>query len=602
MGSTPTSAPPVKAAQASYDAATVCAAFQATAASCANRIALRTADGATEITWREYGEHVALLAAGLASLGLSPGSTLAIQLTNRPEFHLVDMAAVHLGAVPFSVYNTSSATQIAERLANAESTIFVTEQAFLPTVLEAASQYSRLAHIIVVDGAADEAMTLDELVAAGDPEFDFEARWRAVTPDDVLTIIYTSGTTGPPKAAQLSHGNVMALLRSIDQVVPLPRENVISFMPMAHIAERDWSQYMPIAYGATTTSCPDRNAVFDVIREVQPDHLWLLPRMWQKLKEVIDGRIADMDPEPREHLRAAIAVSLQGVRLEQADEALPADLAAEVQRARALLRERFIVPFGLGRAVATGIGGAPSPRALVEWFNAIGVRVFEGYGLTETTGFGAVFSHPDHFRIGTVGRPLPGVEMRLAADGELQLRSGMNMVGYRNQPEATRAAIDEDGWLSTGDIADVDENGFVRIVDRKKDLIINSYGKNMSPVQIEGALREECPLIAQAVAVGDGRPYNIALITLEQAAAAAFAIEHGGRGAAPWQDEGITREVAAAVDRANAKLSRVEQIKAFKILPGDWAPDSEELTPTMKLRRKPIAEKYASEIEALYSP
>jgi long-chain acyl-CoA synthetase len=599
MMQTTTAGEALDTSQAAYDATTVCEAFQTTVAAHGSRIALRThGDRGLSYTWSQYAERVAGLAAGFAGLGLARGETLAVQLTNRPEFHLVDMAATHLGATGFSVYNTSSPEQIHERLLNAESRIFVTERAFLETVRAAAKLYGRLEHIVVVDGTPDDGLTLGDVEQAADPDFDFEATWRAVTPEDILTLIFTSGTTGPPKAAQLAHGGVMKVLRSLDQVIPLPRRHVISFMPMAHIAERLWSQYMPVAYGATSTSCPDRTEVFDCLRELRPDHVWLLPRMWQKLKEVIEIRIDAMEPGRQQALRAAIATGHRRVEFEQADQELPADFVEEAARANALLREAFIVPLGLDQATATGVGGAPPPRSLVEFFNAIGVGLFEGYGLTEATGFGAIFNNPNKFRIGTIGKPIPGVEIKLADDGELFLRSEMNMVGYRNQPEATREAIDSDGWLHTGDIAAIDDDGYVRIIDRKKDLIINAYGKNMSPVAIEEAVRRESSIISQVVAVGDGRPYNVALVTVEGQAAGAL-VERSGASETPEQV--IHQEIAGAVERANQHLSRVEQIKRFAILPSDWPPDSEELTPTMKLKRKPIAQKYAAQIEALYS-
>jgi long-chain acyl-CoA synthetase len=595
---------PVEDPRPAYAAETVCAAFQGTAARRASDVAIRTMDDAVGLTWREYADRVAALAGGLAGLGLGRGDTLAIQLTNRPEFHPVDMAAVHLGAIGFSVYNTSSPEQICERLRNSGSRIFVTERAFLPGVRAAAELYGALEHIVVVDGTPEDGLSLDDVEQAAPPDFDFEAAWRAVSPDDVLTLIFTSGTTGPPKAAQLSHHNVMTLLRSLDQVVPLPRRSVISFMPMAHIAERLWSQYMPVAYGPTSTCCPDRTQVFAGLRQVRPDHVWLLPRMWQKLKEVMEGQIAALDDERRTAVLAAIELGRRRVAAEQDGEALPAELEAEAERAGALLREELVVPFGLDQAVATGIGGAPCSRSLVEFFNAIGVPLFEGYGLTEATGFGAIFNNPKKFRIGTIGRPLPGVEVRREEDGELLLRSEMNMVGYRNQPEETRAAIDEDGWLHTGDVVEIDADGYVRIVDRKKDLIINAYGKNMSPVQIEEAVKQESPVLGQVVAIGDGRPYNVALVTLEPVAAAALARDHGIEEAAPdrlAREPALLDHVSQAIDRANERLSRVEQIRRFAVLPADWAPDSEELTPTMKLKRKPIAEKYAADIEALYA-
>jgi long-subunit acyl-CoA synthetase (AMP-forming) len=595
---------PADAPPAAYHAQTVCAAFQETVARCAPRIALRSHGRDDDLTWGEYGERVAALAGGLAALGLSKGTTLAIMLGNRTEFHLVDMAAVHLGAIPFSLYNTSSPTQIDERLRTADCRLLVTEQAFMPVVREASKIYGRLDHVIVVDAEAGSHLTLEEVEARADEGFDFDARWRGVEADDILTMIFTSGTTGPPKAAQLSHRGVLAVLRNLDQVVPLPRENVISFMPMAHVAERLWSQYMPIAYGACSTACPDRSEVFACLREVRPDHVWLLPRMWEKLKEVIEGQIAASGDDRRAAVTAAIEIGHRRVALEQDGKSLPEELVREADEARSLLRSEFIVPLGLDRATATGIGGAPCPRPLVEFFNALGVPLFEGYGLTEATGFGAIFSDPKRFRIGTIGRPLPGVEIKLAGDGELLMRSEMNMVGYRNDPEGTRQAIDEEGWLHTGDIADIDDQGYVSIIDRKKDLIVNSYGKNMSPVSIESTVKQETPLISQIVAVGDGRPYNVALVTLDVAAAMAFAKQQQLAVSEPHHlvgEQAVIDEVAQAIERANARLSRVEQIRKFKLLAADWPPDSDELTPTMKLKRKPIAGKYAAEIEQLYS-
>jgi long-subunit acyl-CoA synthetase (AMP-forming) len=590
-------------ATAALEAATLCEAFQATAELHPTDVALRTQGDSFTLTWSEYRTRVKALAEGLAGLGLQRHQALAIQLTSRPEFHLFDMAGLHLGSTGFSIYNTSSAAQIAERLNQADARIMITEQAFLGQVREAVASYGRLDHLIVIDGTdlADGELSLVDVEAARPETFDFEATWQAVAPEDIATLIFTSGTTGPPKAVQLSHYNVMTVLRSIDQVVPLPHENVVSFMPMAHIAERMWSHYMPLIYGATSTCCPDRNQVFACVREVRPDHLWLVPRMWQKLKEFIEGQIAGMEPERRAAIEKALEVGYRRVAAEQAGESLPAPEAAAAEQALALLRETFVVPLGLDGGRGIGVGGAPSPRSLSEFFHALGVPIFEGYGLTECTGFGAIFSSPEDSRIGSVGKPLPGVECKLADDGELLLRSEMNMVGYRNDPEATAEAIDEEGWLHTGDIASIDADGFVSIVDRKKDLIINAYGKNMSPVTIEEAIKDRTNLISQVVAIGDGRPYNVALVTLEPQAAAAFAADRGLDGVADSAHPEIISTIEQAIDEANQDLARVEQIQKFTVLERDWQPDSDELTPTMKLRRRKIADKYEPDIESLYS-
>jgi long-subunit acyl-CoA synthetase (AMP-forming) len=345
--------------------------------------------------------------------------------------------------------------------------------------------------------------------------------------------------------------------------------------------------------------------LFNCLREARPDLPFLVPRTWEKLKTVIEARIAELpDTQLRPRLEAAIAAGRQRVMAEQAGDLVSAELVERDEQGKALLKSAVLAPLGLDRIQIAFMGGAPCPRDLVEFFQGLGVPVREAYGLTEATGFAAVFPGLDDFKIGTVGRPVPGVELRLADDGEILLRSEMNMLGYRNDPEMTRAAIDDERWLHTGDIGELDADGYLKVIDRKKDLIINSYGKNMSPVSIEATIGRESTLIGTVVVIGDGRPYNVALLTLDPEAGPAFA-KSNDLAPAPIAELAahprILGEVGIAVERANSRLSRTEQVKAFKLLAEEWLPDSDELTPTMKIKRKQIAHKYAAEIEALYA-
>jgi long-subunit acyl-CoA synthetase (AMP-forming) len=581
-------------------------AFQVTAAEHAGRTALRTKDDEFSATWAEYGERVRAVAAGLAALGVERGQTVGIMLTNRPEFHFVDTAAMHLGATPFSVYNTSTPEQIEYLVADAANSVLVTEQAFLDTVLAVRESVDALEHVVVVDGdPRDGAITLAELEARGDPGFDFEATWRAVQPEDLATVIYTSGTTGPPKGVQLSHANILSAFRSYDEIFRLPSDGgLISWLPMAHIAERNATHYGPIGSGVATTCCPDPRQVVAYLGEVRPIWFFAVPRVWEKLKAAMEiGIGAEDDANRRQAIEWALGVGRRMVATEQAGEEPSAELAAEHAKAEEMvlagLRERV----GFDQLRWAHAGAAPCPRETIEFFHAIGVPLAELWGLSESTGAGTC-NPPDRIKIGSVGPAAPGAELKLADDGEVLLRSGAVMPGYRNDPEKTAEALDADGWLHTGDVGEIDEDGYLTIVDRKKELIINSAGKNMSPANIEARLKAASPLIGQVCAIGDDRPYNVALVTLDPDFAPVFAQQHGVEDHSPAglaAEPAILEEVEAAIERGNAGLARVEQVKKFKLLPADWQPGGDELTPTMKLKRRPIARKYEAEIEALYS-
>jgi len=578
-------------------------AFQVTAEDNADRVALRTKGGAEEITWREYAERVEHVAACLAGLGLRRGDTLALMMTNRPEFHVVDAAAMHLGATAFSVYNTYTAEDIEFLCSDAGNRIVVCEQAFADTMLAVRETTPSVEHVIVVDGEPEGTRSLEGL----EPQdgFDFEAARQGVEPEDVVTLIYTSGTTGNPKGVQMTHANLLAAGRSLDEMIRFPEgSRVVSYLPMAHIAERMCSHYLPMMLGFSTTTCPDPRQIGAYLAEVRPSWFFSVPRVWEKIKAGLEASVAgEEDPQRKQAMQWAIDVGLRKTRAIQAGEAVSEELAQEWEKADAMVLAKVRERIGLDRLEACNVGAAPSPPEVIEFFHALGVPLAELWGMSETAGAGTC-NRPDSVRIGTVGPPSPGCEIRLDEDGEVLMRGQTVTPGYRNLPEKNEETFTGDGWLRTGDIGAWDEAGHLRIVDRKKELIISASGKNMSPANIEAKVKASSPLIGQAVAIGDNRPYNTALIVLDPDGTPAFAREHGLSGSTPEElaeDPTVFDAVQAAVADANAKMARVEQIKRFRILPTDWEPGGDELTPTSKLKRRPIAEKYAGEIEALYA-
>lgn len=540
--------------EANPRARTLCEAFQATAARMPAAVALRSADTGAELTWGQYAERVRRIAAGLAALGVGRGDTVALMMVNRIEFHPCDAAVLHLGATPFSLYNTSSPEQLAYVFSNARNDVVITERQFLDRVRAAARLGRAPGHVVCVDGGAAGELTLEGLERGGDPRFDFEASWRAVEPGDVATLIYTSGTTGPPKGVELTHGGVLAQCRAVAQVLPMRAgATITSYLPSAHAADRWSSHYNQMVYGLRVVSVADARRIAAVLPEIRPELWGGVPRIFEKL---VAG------------LRAT------GIT----------DPSSLTEEARAQVRAKI----GLDRAEWIICGAAPLARQVHEFLVALGLPIVELYGLSECTCVVTVCC-PAEARIGTVGRALPGVQLRLAQDGELLVRGPIVMRGYRADPQRTAEVLDPDGWLHTGDLAEIDDEGYVRIVGRKKELIINAAGKNMSPANIEEQLKSSSPLIAHAVCIGDGRPYNVALIVPDPDTAGAL------------DRRTLQDEIGRAVTRANGRLSRVEQIKRFRVLSDTWLPGGDELTPTMKLRREAIARKYAAVIEELYA-
>jgi long-chain acyl-CoA synthetase len=572
---------------AGLDAGTMAEAFQITARDNAGEPALRTKDDSVALSWGQYAKRVEKLAAGLAALGLERGQTIGLMLTNRPEFHLFDAAAMHLGATPYSVYNTYAPEQIEHLAKDAENKIFVTEQEFLDRI----QAVEGIEHVIVVDGDGDGTLSIEDVESRGEDGFDFEAAWRAVEPEDVLTLIYTSGTTGPPKGVQITHDNMLSAARSYDKLIAFPLGGrIVSYLPMAHVAERNVSQYLPMACAFSVTCCPNAREVSSYIQEVHPTWFFAVPRIWEKMKAGLEGMLAGLeDEEQKAKLTEALDMSIERVKKIQAGEEVPDELEEAFQKADSELFAGLRTMLGLDQLEACNVGAAPTPPDVIRFFHALGIALAELWGMSETTGAGCC-NPPEHIKIGTVGPPAPDCEVTLAEDGEVLIRGAVVFPGYRNLPDKTKETFDDEGWLHTGDIGEFDDEGYLKIVDRKKELIINAAGKNMSPANIEAKVKSASSLIGQAIAIGDGRPYNVALITVDP-------------DNAPNYDsrEAMEKEIAEGVERANEQLARVEQIKKFKLLDEEWEPGGDELTPTMKLKRKPIAEKYADEIDALYA-
>src|SRR3954466_8097567 len=592
------------AARRAIDAATFSEAFRITAANRANEVAVRTKDDEVSWTWEQVRERSDAVAGGLVKLGLQRGQCIAIMLANRPEFHLVDIAAITVGATPFSIYQTYAPNQIQSVVSDAQAKILITEPAFLDQVLAARKDLPELEHVILVEGEHPDCLKLSD-VEGSNPDFDPAASAAAVEADDILTLIYTSGTTGPPKGVQLTHRNLLFAVSTADELIELPERGakVISWLPAAHVAERNAHYYLPVTKGVSVHVCADPRKIAEFLPKVRPTWFFAVPRIFEKLKSGLEAMMAGLPDEQREPVEKGLEASLQKVRLEQAGEEVPPEVAEAAAHADEQMFSHLRKQLGLDEALAVNAGAAPTPLEVLEFFHAIGIPIGELWGMSETCGLGTI-NPPDRIKLGTVGPPTPGVSIRLDDDGEVLVKADCVMPGYRKLPDKNEEAFTEDGWLRTGDIGEIDEDGYLKIVDRKKEIIINAAGKNMSPANIESHLKTASPLVGQAVAIGNGRPYNVALIVLDPDFAPVWASKNGLDGASveePAEEEKARDAIQAAVDQANEKMARVEQIKKFENRPEQWEPGGDELTPTMKLKRKPIDEKYAEEIEALYS-
>lgn len=582
--------------------ATLCEAFQRNAAIDPDAVVLRTPGDTQTLTWRELAEQVRKVAAGLAGLGVRRGDTVSLMMANRIEFYPLEIGAQHLGATSFSVYNTLPAEQLTYLFDNAGTKVAICEQQYVDRIRASGVPVE---HIVCIDGAPPGTISVEQLYATAPRDFDFESTWRSVRPDDVVTLIYTSGTTGNPKGVEMTHANLLFECHALNAVLPSKfGDRVTSYLPSAHIADRAMGLYGLEVFGAQVTVVDDPRAIAAALPDVRPTVWAAVPRIWEKLKAGIEFTVAnEQDEATRAALQWAMSVAAQRAAALVAGEQIPDELATEWARADKLVLSKLRERLGFGELRWAVSGAAPIPKETLAFFAGIGIPIAEVWGMSELSCVAAV-SHPRDARLGSVGKLLPGLEGKIADDGEFLVRGPLVMKGYRKEPAKTAEAIDADGWLHTGDILEADAQGYLRVVDRKKELIINAAGKNMSPANIENAILAACPMIGVMITIGDGRPYNTALLVFDADSVGPYAARHGLSDASPAAlaaDPDVIAQIAAGVAAGNAKLSRVEQIKRFRILPTLWEPGGDEITLTMKLKRKPIMAKYAEEIEQLYA-
>ncbi|OBB63418.1 fatty acid--CoA ligase FadD11 [Mycobacterium sp. 852014-50255_SCH5639931] len=582
---------------------TLCEAFQRSASIDPEAVALRTPGDTQTMTWSELAAQVRKVTAGLAGLGVRRGDTVSLMMANRVEFYPFEIGAQHLGATSFSVYNTLPAEQLTYLFDNAGTKVAICEEQYVDRIRASGAP---IEHIVCIDGSPPGTISVDDLYAAAQQDFDFEATWRAVRPDDVVTLIYTSGTTGNPKGVEMTHAHLLFEAYALNAVLPSQfGDRVTSYLPTAHIADRVMGLYGLEVFGAQVTVVSDIRAIAAALPDVRPTVWGGVPRVWEKLKAGIEFAVSsETDEVKRQALQWAMSVAAKRAAALVAGEPMPDELAAEWAQADELVLSKLRERLGFGELRWAVSGAAPIPKETLAFFLGIGIPIAEVWGMSELSCVAAV-SHPRDARLGTVGKLLPGLEGKIADDGEYLVRGPLVMKGYRKEPAKTAEAIDADGWLHTGDIIDVDDEGYLRIIDRKKELIINAAGKNMSPANIENTVLAACPMVGVMITIGDGRSFNAALMVFDAESVGPYAAQHGLADASPAalanHPEVISR-IAAGVTEGNAKLSRVEQIKRFRILPELWEPGGDEITLTMKLKRKPIMTKYASEIEELYAP
>ncbi|HEY7138407.1 MAG TPA: AMP-dependent synthetase/ligase [Acidimicrobiia bacterium] len=580
--------------------------FAATASARADAVALRwrEGDGFAAWTWAEYGNRAARIAGALEGLGVGAGSRVVLMMRNRPEFHVADVGVLLRRATPISIYNSSSPDQIAYLVRHSGATVAVIEATFLDRFVASGVHPGQIAHVIVVDDAdvSGEAMhTWDD--ALGSQPVELARAAAAVDPDDVATVIYTSGTTGPPKGVVIDHANVAWTIESLRRTlhaVEVEGSRLVSYLPMAHVAERMVSHYQAMAFGYEVTTCPEAGQIGAYLADVRPNILFAVPRVWEKIHAGLQGVIAASDDDKRGRYLDALEVGALVAEMRARGDEPSGELAARFEAVEADTLAPVRALLGLDELIAAISGAAPITREVLGFFRALGVPLSEIYGLSESSG--PLTWEPFRVRVGTVGPAIPGLDVRLGDDGEVLCRGGNVFRGYLDDPEKTAETIDSEGWLHTGDIGVLDDAGYLRIVDRKKELIITAGGKNVSPANLEGALKA-LPLVGQACVVGDRRPFIGALLVLDPEVAPAWAKAHGiddlslpALAAHP----DVVAEVGRGVEEAMAGFNQAERVKKFVLLGDEWLPDSEELTPTMKLKRRGVHAKYEKEIESLY--
>jgi long-chain acyl-CoA synthetase len=580
-----------------------------------DRPALSTLGGTETLSWREVRDRVADVSRGLAGLGLAPGDRMLIMMPSQVEHWIVDLAATHLGAVPCTAYATLSAEQLRYLAQHSGAPVLVVAgESELARWRPVLPDLPTLRHVIVVDdaavaGAGPNGISLREVTGAGarahrDDPGAFEAGWRAIRSDQPLTLLYTSGTTGDPKGVVLSHFSVIyqtVVLEAMVEVPAYPRS--VAYLPLAHVAERILGIYNPIYRIGHAMIVPDPTLLVPALQAVHPVAFFGVPRVWEKLAAGVQAQLAAAPVELRTAFEAASTVAREVFGLRADGRTVPDELAARRAELDAAVLRPLRARLGLDEMAWAGTGAAPIPVEVLYFLAGMGLDVHEVWGMTETTGT-ATLNTPDCFRPGSVGRVNAGMEVRIAGDGEILVRGPLVCMGYLRADGGIDRITDDEGWLATGDVGTLDADGFLTITDRKKELIITSGGKNISPAQIENLLRAH-PLIAQAVAIGDRRPYVSALIVLDEEVTPQWAVAHGvqATGLAELAAHPVVlAEIQSVVDAANLRLSRPEQVKRFQLMPSSWTPETGELTPTLKLRRRIITTRYAPQIDALYTP
>jgi long-chain acyl-CoA synthetase len=586
---------------------TVPSAFLETVAAQPDAVALRwqdrDGDEWHELTFAGYAERVAKVAAGLQAAGVTKGQRIVLMMRNIPEFHVIDMAAYFCGATPVSIYNSSSPEQISYLVNHCDAVVAIAEDhTFLDRFLEIRDELPTIHTILTVhpdDQTPDDVRSVDE-ISDVDP-IDLTAAAANCEPDDLATMIYTSGTTGPPKGVMLTHRNIAWTVESLRICLPFEQyvgQRVVSYLPMAHIAERSTSHYSHAFLGYEVTTCPEPGLLSAYLAHVHPTLMFGVPRVWEKIYAGINAALA-ADPERQQQFNDGVAAAtpladkIAWGTATDADRELWDFLQSAFEPVRALV--------GLDQLEAGISGAAPIAAEMLAWFRAIGVPLSEIYGMSESTG--PMTWAATKVRAGTVGPAIPGCEVKLADDGEIVCKGGNVFVGYLHEPEKTAETLDDDGWLHSGDIGVVDDDGYFKIVDRKKELIITAGGKNISPANLEAALKM-IPLIGQACAIGDQKPFISALVVLDPEVAPVWARQQGiddvSLGALAENSE-VIKEVEDGVVKAMEPFNHAEQVKKVKVLGEEWLPDTDVLTPTSKLKRRGIHARYEKEIDALYA-
>ena len=589
-----------------------------------DKVALRYKSGGTwqDITWREYGRQVRRAGKGLLSLGFRHGDKMSLLSKNRPAWHVADIACLSVGGATAPVYTTNSPEQVQYIVDHSDSKVAVVEDMEqLEKILKMRAELPKLEKVVVIEGYdgtadADLVMSWDDFLSAGDSEddFAFDEAVGQVQPSDLATFVYTSGTTGPPKAVMLTHNNIWWTANSaIKLIAPPDYENArtISYLPLSHIAERMISHFLQIFYGSQTWFAESLDTLLEDLKDVRPTYFFAVPRVWEKFHAGLMAKMAAADPDDRKvkMARKAIEVGRQVAELEQeavarggkmADARVPVGLKLKHALLDKVVLHKIRDAFGLDQCELPLSAAAPLNPELIWFFHAIGIKIAEGYGQSEDTG-PTTWNPPDAIRIGSVGIAMPGLELRIAEDGEILARGGNVSPGYYKNEQATSELIDADGWMHSGDVGELDEHGYLKITDRKKDLIITAGGKNIAPQELENRIKVHS-LISQAVVIGDQRPFLTALVTLDEEKAPGWAQQHGIEGgmAEIAGHERTLKELEVWFDELNAKLAKVEGIKKFRVLERDFLQEENEITPTLKVKRKQINEIYGDAIEDMY--